>query len=282
MGFVNYNGELAQSDAPILSIQNRSFRYGDGLFESLRVVDGQVVLLERHLQRLETGMSVLKLKADPDRNFDFWQKQILSLCESNSCLDRGRIRLTIYRKEGGHYEPVDSEFEYLIEAEANETIFSDPQLTGLHIGVYDEILKPLNALGGVKTANSLIYVLAGVAKDHHKFDDMLILNSRGKVSEVISSNVFIVKDGLVLTPSLNEGCVAGVTRDWLIAKMSTNGISVEEASLSTEDIRHADEVFVTNAIQGVRKVTSFEDSAYGDSLVSKICRYKPELDQNLV
>ncbi|MBL4754703.1 MAG: aminotransferase class IV [Flavobacteriales bacterium] len=279
MGLVNHNGELLPSDIPILNIQNRSFRYGDGLFESLRVVDGLVVLLEHHLQRLTTGMNVLKMSADPDRGVAFWKEQILRLCEDNRCLDKARVRLTIYRKDGGHYEPSNADYGYLIEAESNATVFSNPELEGLNIGVFDEILKPINSLGGVKTANSLIYVLAGVVKDQNSMDDMLILNESGKVAEAISSNIFIVKNGQFSTPSLDEGCVAGVTRDWLITKMRANGTTVEETSLSIEDIQLADEVFVTNAIQGVRRVQCFGDSSFDDAFVREVYRFKPELDE---
>jgi len=278
MGLVNHNGEFLQSNAPILNIQNRSFRYGDGLFESLRVVDGVVVLLDRHLQRLASGMRVLKMNADPDHGIDFWKEQILRLCDYNKCLENGRIRLTLYRKDGGHYEPSNSDSDYLIEAETNHAVFSNPELDGLKIGVFEDILKPVNSLGGVKTANSLIYVLAGVAKEQNNLDDMLILNESGRVAEVISSNIFIVKNERVSTPSLDEGCVAGVTRDWLIAKMKAKGTTVEERSLSVADIHQADEVFLTNAIQGVRKVQRIGNTRFEGAFVSEVCRFKPEFD----
>ena len=174
--------------------------------------------------------------------------------------------------------PKEDGFCYLIEADLNTTLFSDKEAEGLAIGVFNEIKKPINELGRVKTANSLIYVLAGIAMDQHKMDDMIILNQEGRVAEVISSNIFVVRNGKVSTPSLEEGCVAGVTREWLIEKMKDEGILVEQTSLSIENLYSADEVFVSNAIQGVRKVSKADDVEFLSELVEELFKFKPELD----
>ena len=278
MALVNHNGELLDAHSPILGIENRSFRYGDGLFESMRVVDGQVMMLSRHLNRLMTGMSVLKLKADSDFSVEVWNDKIIKLCEENNCLDRARIRLTLYREAGGHYTPTISNIGYLIEAEKNETVFSNVDAKSLELGLFEEIRKPVNALGGVKTANSLIYVLAGLAKEKAGLDDMVILNESGRVAEVISSNIFTVTNGSVKTPDLDEGCVAGVTRDWLVAKIRELGIEVTETKLRLDDVHAAEEVFVTNAIQGIRRVSRFGESVYSHTLIQELCQLKPEVD----
>ena len=278
MALVNYDGKILNAAEPLLNIENRSFRYGDGLFESMRVIEGEVVMIERHIARLEKGLQVLKMSDGPAHDSDFWKEQILTLCEQNACSDNGRIRLTVFRKGGGYYVPEEYGFCYLIEADVNTTLFSDKEAEGLAIGVFNEIEKPINELGKVKTANSLIYVLAGIARDQHKMDDMIILNQEGRVAEVISSNIFVIKNGEVSTPSLEEGCVAGVTREWLIEKMKDQGILVEETSLSIENLYSADEVFVSNAIQGVRKVSKADDVEFLSELVEELFKFKPELD----
>lgn len=280
MALLNHNGEILTSDDPLISIDNRSFRYGDGLFETMRVVDGNVVMLDRHLDRLVKGMNILKLQVSPDLIEHIWNEEILDLCKDNKCLDSGRIRLTVYRKSGGYYTPSNSNIGYLLEAEGNDTIFSDENAEGLYIGLFDEIRKPINLLSGVKTANCLVYIMAGLAKVEQKLDDMIILNEKGRVTEVISSNFYCIKDGTVKTPALSEGCVAGVTREWLLEKMHSSGLNLKECELTLQEVAEADEVFVSNAIQGIRQVLSFQGTTYSNEVFNTLCKFKPELDQS--
>jgi len=276
MALINYNGELLDGSQPLFQIGNRAFRYGDGLFESIRVMNGEVMMLERHITRLEKGLAVLKIAIGHTKDLNFWKEQILNLCEQNACLDNARIRLTVFRKGGGYYIPKEGGMCYLVEANPNTTVFSDKEALGLSVGVFNEIEKPINELGKVKTANGLIYVLAGIAREQYGMDDMIILNDAGRVAEAISSNIFMVKDSGIITPSLEEGCVAGVTRGWLIEKMVNEGIFVEETKVSIDDIYSADEVFVSNAICGIRKVSRVGDTEFSSEFVQGLLGLKPE------
>jgi branched-chain amino acid aminotransferase len=239
-------------------------------------MNGEVVMLERHIARIERGLQVLKIVERSANGLNFWSKQILTLCARNTCLENARIRLTVFRNGGGHYVPEERGMCYLIEANLNTIVFSDRETVGLSLGVFDEIKKPINELGKVKTANALIYVLAGIAREQYGMDDMIILNGEGRVAEAISSNIFLVKEGRIRTPSLEEGCVAGVAREWLIEKLKDKGILVEETKVSIEDVYAADEVFVSNAICGIRKVSRVGDTEFSFELVKGLLELKPE------
>jgi branched-chain amino acid aminotransferase len=262
--FINYNGNIFESDQPVFTSANRAFRYGDALFETIRLMNGEILYLDKHLARLKEGMGYLGMNNHPDLNFHNLYLIIRHLDQINHLKGNGRIRLEVFRNDGGYYRPVTNEVSYVIEAESLIPVKYDLNDQGLRIDVFSETKKPLEKLSNLKTSSALIYVLANLHRKNHVLDDCLLLNASGRIAEAISSSIFILEENNVLkTPSLKEACVGGVMRNHIIevCKDSMN-IAVEEAQVTVDDVLNATEVFLSDVINGIRWVGAFRQKRY--------------------
>jgi branched-chain amino acid aminotransferase len=141
---------------------------------------------------------------------------------------------------------------------------------GLVMGIYPDVVKSCDAVANLKHNNYLPYLMAALQAKAHKWNDAVVLNMHGRICDTTIANLFIVKNGSVFTPSLAEGCVAGVMRKQVLALLRQQGWSVAEAALTPEALLHADEVFVTNAIYGLRWVQRVNEKEYGNAMAQKI------------
>jgi branched-chain amino acid aminotransferase len=260
--FVNHNGELIADTTPLFTADNRAFQYGDGLFETIRFVNGVPLFFEDHFHRLLSGMMLLQMKFEDKPDLDYFKEQIVLLCDKNNHSAAARVRLELYRKPGGYYTPDESLAGFIIQTEALASPVFEIAQKGLKIDIYKEVQRPLDKLSNLKTVNSLPFVLAGLYKKQKGFDDCLLFNSAGTIAESISSNIFMVRQGVLYTPSLNEGCVAGIMRLQVIKIAKQQGKKIIEKSLTVDELLLADEVFLTNAITGIRWVVAFRDKRY--------------------
>lgn len=260
--FINFNGSIISSDQQIFSVSNRGFRYGDGLFESMRYMNGKLKFPDLHIDRVLEGMKVLKL--ENSFYLDSWllREKVDELVRRNKIGPNARFRLTVFRDSGGLYSPDSNKMAYVLESQSldeNQYTFNKK---GLIIDVYDELTKPVNILSNLKTCNSLIYVLAGIFKNKYALDEAMILNQHGFLCESISSNVFVVYDKKLYTPSLNEGCIGGVMRQVVMRLAKENGIELVEAQVNPDILNEADEVFITNAAKGIQWVMGYNNKRY--------------------
>lgn len=259
---MNFNGQIIPSGQEVLSVNNRGFRYGDGLFESMRYMNGAIKFPELHIDRVQKGMKVLKL--DNNMLIDSWflREKVEELARRNKTGPDARLKLTIFRDSEGLYTPSSNKMAYVLESQ----MLSESQYTfnqkGLIIDVFDELTKPVNILANLKTCNSLVYVLAGVYKKQHGLDEVMILNQNGFLCESISSNVFVVYDRKLYTPALNEGCIGGVMRQVIMRLAKENGIELIEAQVNPDILNEADEVFITNATKGIQWVMGYNNKRY--------------------
>jgi branched-subunit amino acid aminotransferase/4-amino-4-deoxychorismate lyase len=260
---VIYNGEIYPAEQPLFLHNNRAFCYGDALFETMHAFGTDVQFLSKHLTRLHAGMSILKMDTSvfPDQNsFD---KQIKRLLNRDKIFGGARVRLTVFRNNGGYYTPDTNEVSYIIEALAleHEKYYMNPK--GLVVDVYRDMRKQANVLSPYKTTNSLLFVMAGLYKKAENLDECLILNDNNHVIESISSNVFIVKDNVLLTPPIEQGCVAGVMRESILSLAKKEGINVEtNISINESNLPVADEIFLTNAVRGIQWVVGYKQTRY--------------------
>lgn len=260
--FINFNGTIVPADQQILSINNRGFRYGDGLFESMRFMKGELRFPELHIERIRKGMKLLKF--DNYSQIDAWfiREKVEELVRRNKTGPDARIRLTVFRDADGLYSPSANKMAYVLESQKLEESQYTINLKGLIIDVFDEIPKPVNLLSNLKTCNALIYVLAGIFKNQNALDEVLVLNQKGFLCESMSSNVFVVYDRKLYTPALNEGCIAGVMRQVVMRLAKENGIELVEAQINPEILNQADEIFLTNAGRGIQWVMGYNNKRY--------------------
>ena len=263
--FINFNGSLLDETSPVVKASNRSLRYGDGLFESMRWENDRISLGDFHFERLFHGLDILQMERPPDFTADYLFTQIRELCKKNG-QETARIRLNVFREESPALFPENNRPQFIIEmADLPE---SNP--TPLRVTVFDDEKKSTGILSNLKTNNYLTFIMAVKYAYQNGFDDALILNTRDGICEATSSNVFFIKDRSVFTPPLSEGCVAGVMRRHLLKRLPGLGFSVHEVPVTREMVSEMDEVFLTNAIRGIRPVKCIANCEYTKKLTEAI------------
>lgn len=265
-----YNGNFLDGDKPFIGAGNRSFRYGDGLFETMKIINGKLLLADLHFERLFTGMQ--RLRFEPPRYFTpyYFMDLISKLCIRNHTEEAARVRMMVFRGEGSLYEPAGHYPNFVIQAIPLQQEVLSLNKKGLVIDIYPDLRKSCDWLANLKSNNYLPYVMAAIYARENKLDDCLVLNSHGHIADATIANVFMIKDSIVYTPSLSEGCVAGVMRRHLIKLLRENSFRVEEGSLRTEALSRADEIFLTNALYGLRWVGAFRSSQYPGTYTREI------------
>lgn len=274
--YVNNNGVLIPSTSYSIMSGNRSYLYGDGLFESVRVMNGKAINTENHFKRLQAGMKALKMNPPAHLNFEHFQSEIQTLVEENKIKQGGRVRFSIDRKAGGTYLPASDHVDYFIEAMPIDYNEYQVNERGYHIDLYDEIKKDINPLSTYKTKNGLIYIMAKMKAKERGLDDMLIQNYKMGIIEGGSSNLFVVSNGVLYTPGLDLGPLGGTMRMQIINIALSKGIKVYECNISPQNLLVADEVFLTNAIQGVIWVDNYRHKKYANEIAREFTRFLNE------
>lgn len=256
-GMYNFNGQLVSSFSPSL----RSAKYGDGFFETIWVCRGKVPFMPYHWKRMNQAFRILKINLPEKSSPLFFEKEILKLTKENG---GHRVRLSVWRKGAGLYTPKTNEPVFLIESTpltAGEFVLNK---RGLRIGIYRENKLPLARgasdqkylLANIKSCNSLPFILANIYRKENNLDDVLLLNSSGRIACGGSSNIFLWEKNRLITPALSEGCVAGTMRNVVVDICAKKSIDVVEKPVFQKDLKNAEGIFLTNAIAGLRWVES--------------------------
>ena len=257
MNFVVFNNKLFDSTKINLTNQNRGFLYGDGFFESIKIFNQSPFNFNNHYNRIELSAVFLGLE------FSLSKQELLikltELIHSNKLVN-GSIRITIFRDSDGKYYPNSNESSYIITSHDNQNA-SFQKNNSLSLGVYNDNLKSKSKLSNIKSLNSLLYVLASKYAKINGFDDVLLLNSNNNIIESTNSNLFIKANDVIYTPPLSDGCVDGSMRKLLIPIIEKN-FKIIYKSLQIEDLFESDEVILSNAISGIKKVTFFKKREY--------------------
>ncbi len=261
--FISFNNQILDKDTPVFTVANRSFNYGDGFFETIRWTGQDMPFLKQHIERIKETAAILELILPDGLNEDTIRKTVWELSEKNKIKKDGRVKINIFRNEGGWYAPETNQASWVISAiplkGANGFELNN---RGLKVDLYQKIKKPSNILGSIKSSNSLLYVLAGKYQIEHEYDDVVILNDKYNVCEFTGSNLFIVINGVLYTPALTEGCVGGVMRKIILDLASKSRINIYEVELKPNDLIKADEIFMTNALLGIRWVSAYKAKRY--------------------
>lgn len=276
MTFVNNNGELILADTPHILSSSRAFSFGDGLFETIRIKHGKIVHFKVHYERLMKGAAAIKMKVDSSLNQEFFQSQIEALIAKNDVLEGGRCKLSLDRANGGTYKPLHNYPQFFIEV--NSIDHDDFALNerGLEIDIYKEMVLTKTPLSPYKTKNALFKVMASLHAESLRVDDLLLQNEKGNLIESTNSNLFIVSNGVLYTPGMEEGCIAGTMRMHVINLAVKHGIRVYECPILPQNLLSADEVLLTNAIQGVRWVSQYKSKTYGKSTATRLIEWLNE------
>ena len=254
---------------PILMSDNRSYRYGDGLFETIKVVNGKLQLGDFHFERLFNSMDLLKMNRPAFFSQEKITENISRLNKKNGCFELGRVRLSVFRGNGGLYEK-DQSAQYLIECWPLDKSTTYLNNNGLLIDIYSSAVKTCDALSNIKSANFIAYALGAIYAKEQKLNDCLLLNTYGNVADATIANVFIIQNGSIITPSLDQGCVNGVMRRWMLQQLPAIGFRVIEKPVTIDDLEKSDEIFLTNAVSKMRWVKQFRQRTYTNVTIAEV------------
>ena len=264
---INFNGELQHPDTINLTSENRAFKYGDAIFETVKVIPHKVIFWEDHYFRLMSSMRMLRMKIPMSFTLEFLEQEILKTVATQNDAAFYRVRLTICRKDGGFYTPETNEIDFLIEA----TPLNHEIKREYAVDVYKDFYNYSGLLSNVKTTNRMLNTLASIFAKDNNLDNCVLINENKGVVEVANGNIFILIDKTVKTPSLTEGCIKGIIRKKVIEIIQKNPeYSIEETTISPFEIQKADEVFLTNSIIGVQPITNYRKKEFSTEIGKKI------------
>lgn len=263
MTWVYLDGEFLPAAEAWVPAADAGHLYGRGLFETFRVRRGAVYLLDRHMDRLRAGARVLGI-APPEAlsNLPGIVRELTERC----ALDDARVRLTLTAgPEGGR--PV-----LLLQARAATDYPERLYETGMSAIVAAVRRNETSPLARVKSLNYIDNLLAREQARHDGADEALFLNTHGFLAEGAGTNLFLMKDGHVLTPPVGDGVLPGVTRGAVLELARTDGLASREISLALDELHHADEAFLTNAVVGVMPLISVDGEKVGAGAPGEVTR----------
>ncbi len=264
---VNFNGELLFKENVSLTTDNRGFKYGDGIFETIKVINKKIIFWEDHYFRLMASMRMLRMKIPMEFTLEFLQEEILKTIAVSDTGSSYRVRLNVFRKDGGFYTPTTNEVSYLIDVSLDSFTTKETY----EIDVFKDFYNYSGLLSTIKTNNRLINTLASIYAKENDLDNCVLVNERKGAVEVTNGNLFILKGFTVKTPSLSEGCIKGIVRAKVIEILNKNKeYTIEETTISPFEIQKADEVFITNAIMGIQPVTKYKKKKFKTDLGKKL------------
>jgi branched-chain amino acid aminotransferase len=267
---INFNGIITDSETNLL-VNNRAFLYGDGVFESMKIVDQKILFLEDHYFRLMASMRIVRMDIPMNFTMEFLEEQILSLAKANGCSDSARVRVTLYRNEGGNYLPVQRSVSYLINCNPLENKLYSINSKSYEVDLYKDFYITKQLLSTLKTTNKILNITASIYADENGLDNCLLLNESKNVAEALQGNIFMVLNGKLITPALSEGCLNGVLRKQVLNIASKiEGLEVEEGEISPFDLQKADELFISNVIKGIQPITKYRKKEFGNTLSTKL------------
>jgi branched-chain amino acid aminotransferase len=261
LNYANINGQLVPAERVEELINSFSVVSTTGLFETMLVLDGVIQLKDYHWERLSNGLS---LSGMPTLDTNLLEKEIIDLIRKNSLVRLCKVRVQVYHDSARHLT------HYLIESNALQPEIILYNTQGLISGITETWTKKFGPLANCKTTNRTLYHAAEKYAKTLQWNEALIRNEDGRIIETSICNVFWVKENVVYTPPLSEGCVAGTMRRFLIAELPTLGYAVEEHLLTEPLLYEADEVFFSNAIRRIKWVVQIDNQTYSNHLSSEI------------
>ncbi|MBR9915588.1 MAG: aminotransferase class IV [Algicola sp.] len=267
---VNFNGNLIDNTA-FITPENRGYKYGDALFETLKVVHGKILFWEDHYFRLMASMRIMRMEIPMNFTMEFLESEILKTINSNGLAkSTARVRLDVDRGDGGKYMPIEKKVSYSIVAEAiDQEFYEYPETTAYLVDLYKDFFVAPGLLSTLKSNNKLINVLGSIYAQENNFHSCLLLNTNKNIIEALHGNLFLVSGDTIKTPPLDDGCLKGIMRKQIIDVILNSGDYVlEETSISPFELQKADELFITNVIIGIQPILKYRKKTF-ETKVSK-------------
>lgn len=276
---INLNGKLVEADSVLM--HNRAFLYGDAVFETLKLVNGKVLFMEDHYFRLMASMRIIRMQIPMNFTLEYLEEQIIQLAEHNSCSASCRVRLTVYRNDGGYYLPLTRSVSFLISVKPLDNQVYAFANKPYEVELFKDFYVTKQLLSTIKSTNRLINTVGSIFAEENGYQNCLLLNEEKNVVEALNGNLFMFIGNRLTTPPLSEGCLNGVMRKQIltIAKKIAE-IEVIEEPISPFDLQKADELFITNVISGIQPITQYRKKEF-ESVLAKVLLEKLNETVNL-
>ncbi|MFT4830519.1 MAG: branched-chain amino acid aminotransferase [Psychroserpens sp.] len=261
---VNFNGDILSKDTLFLNQENRGLKYGDGLFETIRVVNGKIFFWEDHYLRLMASMRIMRMEIPMNFTMEFLEEQLMNTVVSNGLKNAPtRVRLSVFRNNGGYYLPETNEISYIIEVGELDSPFFLIQKQDYVVELFKDFYVNPDMLSTLKSNNKAINVVGSIYAKENGYQNCLLLNNQKQVVEALNGNLFLVKENTIKTPPKKDGCLNGIIRKKLIEIVGKlEAYTLEEASISPFELQKADELFITNAIVGIQPITKYRKKVF--------------------
>jgi branched-subunit amino acid aminotransferase/4-amino-4-deoxychorismate lyase len=261
--YICINGEFTNAALPALMIQNRAFRYGDALYENLHAYGTEPQFSDLHLERLFQSMRLLSMDIPPQLSVAHITRLIGQLLNKNRIFGGAWVRLTVYRDTDERFVPDEGRISFILESQSLDTGQYELNEKGLSMEVCNGFTKSYSPVSHLRNAHGLLYLLAGMEGRRQEIDTYVLLNDGGRLVETIDSNLFLVSGNSIFTPAVGQGCIPGVMRRIVVTLGGEAGYRVnDQSSLTPAALDDAEEIFTTNAINGIRWIGAFRQRRY--------------------
>jgi branched-chain amino acid aminotransferase len=266
---VNSNGTI-QQEATFSVATNRGFLFGDSVFETIRTLNNKVLFLEDHYFRLMASMRICRMEIPMQFTMEYFESQILSLIQHSNAA-ANRVRFSVFRIGDGFYLPSTNEVEFLVTFQPLENelyIFNE---TDYEVELFKDSYVTKQLLSTLKTNNKMVQITGSVFAHENGYQNCLLLNDDKNVVEALQGNLFMKMNNQLITPPIADGCLNGIMRKQILTlAKKVEGLEVIEKSISPFDLQKADELFITNVIQGVQSITKYRKKTYENSLAKEL------------
>jgi branched-chain amino acid aminotransferase len=213
------------------------------------------------------SMRIVRMQIPNSFTLEYLEEQVLNLAKANNCENSARVRLTVYRNDGGFYLPQTRTVSFLIQVSPlNEThySFSDAMY---EVDLYKDFYITKQLLSTIKTTNKMINITGSIFADENDLQNCLLLNNEKNVVEALNGNLFMLIGNQLITPSIEDGCLNGIMRKQVLqVARKIEDIEVLEQPISPFDLQKADELFITNVITGIQPITKYRKKEYKSDL----------------
>ena len=259
---INFNGALQDSDFH-MSFANRSFLYGDGIFETLKIANNKILFWEDHYFRLMASLRIVRMDIPMSFTMEYIEEQILVLVRAMNIHESARVRFTAYRNSEGFYLPNNNSISFVIQASKLDNLKYNYSPIQFEVDLYKDFIVPKQLLSTLKTTNKITNVTASIFAKENQLDSTLLLNENKNVIEAANGNLFMLTENKLITPPISEGCLNGVMRKQIIAiAKKMDSVTVLESPISPFDLQKADELFITNCIIGIQPITKYRKKEF--------------------
>ena len=259
---INFNGNIAAQDDNVLT-QNRAFLHGDGVFETLKIINNKILFLEDHYFRLMASMRVVRMEIPMNFTMEYFEEQVLKLVQEKGISASARARITVFRNDGGLYLPKTNEVSFLIHATALENTNYILNTASYEVDLYKDFYVTKQLLSSIKTTNKIINVTGSIFAHENGLENCILLNDTKNVVELLQGNLFMLTGKKLITPPVSEGCLNGIMRKQILAlAKKVTDIEVSEEIISPFDLQKADELFLTNVITGIQPITKYRKKEF--------------------